>query len=511
METLTLLGQGFAVALTPLNLTLLLIGCFVGTLIGAMPGLGPVNGVAILIPLTFAFGFEPVSSLILLSAVYYGCMYGGRISSILLNIPGDEPAVMTTLDGFPMARRGQASEALAISGVASFVGATVATIGLTLFAPLLARAAIHFGPADYFALYLMAFATIGGLSGIDPRKTLLSALVGLMIATIGLDPSTGIPRYTFGSFHLYDGIEPIVALIGLFAISEVLLMLEKPLAEVKDGLKVKTRLPDFRVIAATLWTTLRGSVVGFVAGILPGAGASLGSVMSYSVEKQLKDREGTFGKGDPRGVAAPEAGNNAASGGALIPMLSLGVPGSGTTAVMLAMLISLNVQPGPLLFERQPELVWGLVASLYLANVMLLILNIPLIGIFTRLLMIPTWSLMPLVVAISFVGVYSISNSTFDLKVMIAFGLLGYLFRKLDISLVPLVLGLLLGIDMENNLRRALSISAGDYSILIESPISIALYALTALLLSVSTYLALRDRRRDRERAGNAAAGSGTP
>ena len=502
METLALLGQGFAVALTPLNLTLLLLGCFVGTLIGAMPGLGPVNGVAILIPLTFAFGFEPVSSLILLSAVYYGCMYGGRISSILLNIPGDEPAVMTTLDGFPMAQQGKASEALAISGVASFVGATVATVGLTLFAPLLARAAIHFGPADYFALYTMAFATIGGLSGVDPRKTLLSALVGLMIATVGLDPSTGIPRYTFGSFHLYDGIEPIVALIGLFAVSEVLLLLEKPLVEVKEGLNVRTRLPKFAIIAGTLWTTLRGSVVGFVAGILPGAGASLGSVMSYSMEKQLKDRDGTFGKGDPRGVAAPEAGNNAASGGALIPMLSLGVPGSGTTAVMLAMLISLNVQPGPLLFERQPELVWGLVASLYLANVTLLILNIPLIGIFTKLLQIPTWSLMPLVVAVSFVGVYSIGNSTFDLKLMIAFGLLGYVFRKLDISLVPLVLGLLLGIDMENNLRRALSISGGDYSILLASPISIALYALTALMLSVSAYLAMRERRRDRARDG---------
>ena len=509
MEVFALLGQGFAVALTPLNLTLLLAGCFVGTLVGAMPGLGPVNGVAILIPLTFAFGFDPVSSLILLSAVYYGTMYGGRISSILLNIPGDEPAVMTTLDGFPMAQQGRASDALAISGVASFIGATVATIGLTLFAPLLARAAIHFGPADYFALYLMAFATIGGLTGVDPRKTLLSALVGLMIATVGLDPGTGIPRYTGGSFSLFDGVDHIVALVGLFAISEILIMLEKPIVEAREGLRQKFRMPSFRVIASTLGATARGSVVGFVAGILPGAGASLGSVMSYSIEKQLKNRDDTFGHGDPRGVAAPEAGNNSASGGALIPMLSLGVPGSGTTAVMLAMLISLNVQPGPLLFERQPELVWGLVASLYLANVTLLILNIPLIGIFTRLLTIPTWSLMPLVVAISFVGVYSIGNSTFDLKLMIAFGVLGYVFRKLDISLVPLVLGLLLGRDMENNLRRALSISGGDYAVLFDSPISLTLYALTALFLGVSAWLALRDRRRDAARAHTIAPESG--
>ena len=484
-------------ALSPLNLTLLLVGCFIGTLIGAMPGLGPVNGVAILIPLTFALGLDPTSSLILLSAVYYGCMYGGRISSILLNIPGDEPAVMTTLDGYPMTLQGKASDALAISGFASFVGATLATVGLTLFAPLLARAAIYFGPADYFALYIMAFATIGGLSGVDPRKTLLSALIGLMIATVGLDPSTGIPRFTFGSFHLFDGVDAIVALVGLFAISEILLMLEKRIVEDKNGLRVAVRMPNLRLVFQTMWTTLRSSVIGFVAGILPGAGASLGAVMSYSIEKQLSDKEGTFGKGDPRGVAAPEAGNNSASGGALIPMLSLGVPGSGTTAVMLAMLISLNVQPGPLLFERQPELVWGLVASLYLANVTLLILNIPLIGIFTRLLTIPTWALMPLVVAISFVGVYSISNSLFDLQLMIAFGVLGYVFRKLDISLVPMVLGLLLGTDMENNLRRALSISNGDYSVLIASPISVGLYAVTVVFLSVSVWLAMRDRRRD--------------
>lgn len=496
METLSSLGLGFSVALQPLHLTLLLFGCFAGTLIGAMPGLGPVNGVAILIPLTFAFGFDATASLILLSAVYFGCMYGGRISSILLNIPGDEPAVMTTLDGYPMAQKGQAANALAISGVASFVGATVAIVGLTLFAPLLARAAIYFGPADYFALYVMAFATIGGLAGVDPRKTLLSALIGLMIATIGLDPATGIPRYTGGSFNLYDGIDPIVALVGLFAISELMFLLEKAIKDRDAAIKLDTWIPDVRVVMGTMWATVRGAVVGFVAGVLPGAGASLGAVMSYSIEKQVSNKDNTFGKGDPRGVAAPESGNNSASAGALIPMLSLGVPGSGTTAVMLAMLISLNVQPGPLLFERQPDLVWGLVASLYMANVMLLILNLPLIGLFTRLMAIPTWALMPLVVAVSFIGVYSISNSTFDLYLMIGFGVLGYVLRKLDITLVPLVLGLLLGADMENNLRRALSISGGDYGVLVASWISILLYLATAAFLAISVWLALRNRKR---------------
>lgn len=495
METLSLLAGGFSVALMPLNIALLLLGAFAGTLIGALPGLGPVNGVAILIPLTFAFGLDATSSLILLSSVYYGCMYGGRISAILLNIPGDEPAIMTTLDGYPMARSGRATEALAISAVASFIGATLATIGLTMFAPLLAKAAIYFGPADYFALYILAFATIGGLSGVDLRKTLLSAFLGLMIATIGLDPATGIARFTMGSYKLYDGLELIVALVGLFAVSEILIILENKISENKEGLDVQGVMPDLEPIRKSLGASLRGSFIGFLAGILPGAGATLGAVMSYSTEKQLSDKDKTFGTGDPRGVAAPEAGNNAASGGALIPMLALGVPGSGTTAVMLAMLISLNVQPGPLLFERSPDLVWGLVASLYLANFALLVLNIPMIGIFTRILRTPTWLLLPLVMAISFVGVYALSRSPFELALMVGFGLFGYLLRKLEISLVPLVLGLLLGNDMENNLRRALSISAGDWSVLVASPISIGLYVATGLLLGLSIYLAIRSRR----------------
>ncbi|MGP1356394.1 tripartite tricarboxylate transporter permease [Roseicyclus sp.] len=498
MEVLSLIGSGFAVAMTPLNIGLLLMGCFIGTLLGALPGLGPVNGVAVLIPLTFAFGFDPTSSLILLCAVYFGCMYGGRISSILLNIPGDEPAIMTTLDGYPMAVQGQAANALAISGVASFVGATIAVIGLSLFAPVLARAAIHFGPADYFALYILAFATIGGIAGVDPRKTLLSALIGLVLATVGLDPISGVPRYTFDSFHLYDGIEPIVALVGLFAISEILLLLEKEAKHRTKAIRVDRWLPEWKPIWGTRWAMLRGSGVGFVAGVLPGAGASLGSFMAYVFEKQKSNKNGTFGKGDPRGVAAPEAGNNSAAGGALIPMLSLGVPGSGTTAVLLAMLISLNVQPGPLLFERQPDLVWGLVASLYLANVALLILNLPMIGIFTRLMMTPTWALMPVVAAITFVGVYGISNSVFDLELMVFFGVLGYILRKLDISLVPLVLGLLLGGDMERNLRRAMSISDGDWSILVASWISVVLYILTVAFLALSVWLAVRDHKQSK-------------
>ncbi|MBJ3778093.1 tripartite tricarboxylate transporter permease [Acuticoccus mangrovi] len=495
MDTLAYLAQGFSVAMSPTNLALALFGCVAGTMIGSLPGLGPVNGVAILIPLAFSLRLDPTSALILLSAVYYGAMYGGRISSVILNIPGDEPAIMTTLDGYPMALKGKAAEALAVSGVASFIGSTVATLGLTLFAPLLAQAAIYFGPADYFALYVLAFATIGGVSGMNPLKTLLAACIGLMLATVGLDPGTGTARYTGGMFELYDGFDPIVAIVGLFAISEMLMLMETRMGEVTIP-KVGRVVPRMKDILFSLGAMIRGSCVGFIAGILPGAGASLGAVMSYSVEKRVSDKNKTFGTGDPRGVAAPEAGNNAASGAALIPMLTLGVPGSGTTAVMLAMLISFNVQPGPLLFDNQPEIVWGLIASLYIANVVLLILNIPMIGLFTRILMLPQWALMPFVLMVSFLGIFAISNSTFGLLVMIAFGVLGYILRKMEFSLIPVVLGVLLGGDMEDNLRRALSISGGDPMILVQSWISVALFALTAILLVVAFVFSDRSHRK---------------
>jgi putative tricarboxylic transport membrane protein len=498
MEIYNQLLHGLIVALGPMNIALLLAGCFFGTLIGSLPGLGPVNGVAILIPLAFSLGLDATASMILLSAVYYGCMYGGRISSILLNIPGDEPAIMTTLDGYPMTLKGRAGEALAISAVASFVGATVATVGLTLFAPLLARAAIYFAPEDYFALFVLAFITIGGLGGADPRKTLLAACIGLMIAMIGIDPASGVPRFTFGWFDLYDGVDPIVALIGLFALSELFWLLETGFRSTSPAgnTDAKSKLPSLKTLKKTAGATARGSALGFIAGILPGAGASLGAVISYSFEKQISNRNGTFGKGDERGVAAPEAGNNAASGGALIPMLALGVPGSGTTAVLLAMLISLNIQPGPLLFERNPDLVWGLIASLYLANFALLIMNVPLVSIFTRVLSVPVWILLPLVASVSFVGVYSISHSPFQMVTMIVFGMIGFLLRKCEISLVPVVLGLLLAGDMENNLRRALSISGGDYQILVQSPISVGLYGVAALFLLLSFVLWKRDNGR---------------
>ncbi len=481
MDVLTALLEGFATALTPTHLALAVLGCVLGTLVGALPGLGPSNGVAILVPLAFSLGLPATSALILLTSVYYGAMYGGRISSILLNIPGDEPALMTTLDGHPMAKAGRAGEALALSGIASFVGGVCATLGLVLLAPLLARFALLFGPAEYFALYVLAFATLGGLAARNPVKALFAAALGLGLALVGYDTTTGIPRFTFGLVELYEGIDFLVAIVGLFAVSEVFVFVERGLRELPHPGRLGRVTVPLATLRRCAGSMLRGTGIGFVAGVLPGAGASLGSFLAYTTEKRVSDREGTFGRGDPRGVAAPEAGNNAAAGGALVPMLTLGVPGSGTTAVLLAVLMALDVTPGPLLFERQPDVVWGLVAALFFANLVLLALNLPLVGLFVRLLRVPPRHLMPLVAMVSFVGIHSISNNPFDLQLVIAFGVLGWVLRRLDVPLVPVILGILLGNEMEDNLRRALLIADGDWTVLWGSPLAVGLWTVAVL------------------------------
>ncbi|MEZ5537873.1 MAG: tripartite tricarboxylate transporter permease [Thiolinea sp.] len=476
MEVLDNLLLGFSIALTPYTLMLAVAGCFLGTIIGALPGLGPSNGVAILIPITFTLGLDATSALVLMTAVYYGAMYGGRISSILLNIPGDEPALMTTLDGYPMAKQGRAGDALVLSGVASFVGAFLATVGLIFLAPLLARVAYVFGPAEYFALYLLAFCTLGGMASNNQAKSALAAAIGLGIAMVGVDSSSGMPRFTGGNMHLMDGIDFLVAIVGLFAIAEVFFFIESHGTTSSIGVKLEKVMIPWKDIWSTKWTMLRTSALGFIAGILPGAGASLGSFLAYMSEKSIAGEKGGFGTGVPKGVAAPEAGNNAAAGGALVPMLTLGVPGSGTTAVLLALLMTLNITPGPTLFTERPEVVWGLIASLLIANVVLLLMNVPMVKIFVRILQVPPWILLPGVTMISFVGIYSLSGSYFDLLLMVGFGALGYVLRKLDIPTVPVILGILLGGHMEDALRRAMVISDGDFMYLFNSPISIGLW-----------------------------------
>lgn len=504
METLNFLINGFGVALAPENLVFGLLGAFLGTLIGALPGLGPSNGVALLIPLAFSLGLAPETALIMLTAVYAGAMYGGRISSILLNIPGDEPAMMTCLDGYPMAQRGKAAEALAISAIASFIGSLIATIGLILVAPLLARFALTFGPAEYFALFLLAFATLGGITGKNPMKTVVAACLGLMISTVGID-NTGTQRYTFGVLELYEGVDFILAIVGLFAISELLSFIEEKAGGGKDKMIVNKLKLSWWDIRFVMPSSIRGGLLGFVAGVLPGAGASLGSFIAYTLEKKVIGRKGYFGQGDARGVAAPEAGNNGASSGALVPMLTLGVPGSGTTAVLLALLISLNITPGPLMFTQNADIVWGVIAALLIGNFLLLLLNIPMVGIFVKLLSVPPMYLLPIVTMVAFVGIYSISNTTFDLYFMVAFGVAGYIFRKLEIPLVPIILGLLLGPEMEKNLRHAMDISGGDWTILWSSGLAIGLwiFAGAGLILPYIVGPLLRRRMASKEKTAN--------
>lgn len=408
METLNFLMQGFAVALTPTNLMLALVGAFLGTIVGMLPGLGPINGVAILLPFAYALGLPAESALILLAAVYLGCEYGGRISAILINVPGDAAAIMSTLDGYPLAKQGKAGVALSLSAVSSFTGSTIATIGVVLFAPLLAKWAIAFGPAEYFVLMVFAITCLSGLVGDQPIKTAVAALIGLGLATVGVDAVTGIYRFTFDSVNLSDGIQFTTIVIGFFSISEILIMLEQTATGQKALEQGKRALFNAKEFMFAFGTMIRSGIVGFVVGVLPGAGATIASAMTYTNEKKLAGESGTFGDGDLRGIAAPEAANNASACGSFIPMLTLGVPGSGTTAVMMGALTLYNITPGPQLFSEQPNIVWGLIASLFVGNVILLILNLPLVGLFAKMLNTPNYILIPAIAAVSFVGVYAI-------------------------------------------------------------------------------------------------------
>ncbi|WP_370600851.1 tripartite tricarboxylate transporter permease [Pseudomonas nitroreducens] len=496
MDTLSYLGQGFGVALTPYNLITALIGTLIGTVVGLLPGLGPINGVALLIPVAFALGLPPESALILLAAVYLGCEYGGRISSILLNIPGEASTVMTTLDGYPMARKGLAGVALSLSAWSSFIGAFIATCGMVLFAPLLAKWAIAFGPAEYFVLMVFAIVALGGLAGDRPLKTLLAALLGLFLSSVGIDANSGVYRFTFDSIHVSDGIQFVVLVLGLFSVSEILLLLEKTHHGHKMVEASGRMLFNVKEAASVFMVNLRCGALGFIMGVLPGAGATLASAVAYMTEKKLAGDKGQFGKGDMRGLAAPETAIGGAACGALVPMLTLGVPGSGTTAVMIGALSLYNITPGPLLFQEQPNIVWGLIASLFIANVMLIILNVPMVRVFTRILSVPNWALVPGIAIITAIGVYAVHATTFDLFLMVAIGILGYILRKLDFPLSPLLLGFILGGLMEQNLRRALSISNGELGILWSSPITLGTWALVVLMLGLPLYRAWRKRSR---------------
>ncbi|MDH5644219.1 MAG: tripartite tricarboxylate transporter permease [Gemmatimonadota bacterium] len=492
MGALELLAGGFSVAIQPLNLMLAFGGVFVGTVVGMLPGVGPINAISILIPLIFAVDIPPQSALILLAGIYYGSQYGNSISTILLNVPGTASAVVTALDGYPMAKQGRAAEALASSAIASFVGGTLSVFGLVLFAPPLAKWAIKFGPAEYFALMVFAFVALSGMAGKHGGKALVAVGIGLFLASVGVDPNSAVPRFTFGQLRLLDGMDFVVVVIGLFAVSEVLIGLETTGFGHYIHSEVGKVSQAVKKLKNTVGSMLRGSAIGFFTGVLPGAGGTVASFLAYSAEQKVLGEKGNLGEGDVRGVAAPEASNNAAATGAMIPLLTLGVPGSGTTAVMLGALIGLNVTPGPLMMEQRPEIFWGLAASMYIGNCFLLILNLPLVGLFVKILSVPRWLLMSAIAGFSFVAVYSVNNSTFDLVLMTGIGFLGYGLRKLEIPLAPIVLALVLGPIMEKNLRRALLLSAGDWHVLFSGWLAIALWLVTVLLVIVSLIWRLR-------------------
>ncbi|OGB99340.1 MAG: tripartite tricarboxylate transporter TctA [candidate division NC10 bacterium RIFCSPLOWO2_12_FULL_66_18] len=491
-EVFSSLAYGFSVALTPANLIWAMVGSVIGTLIGVLPGIGPVSGIAILIPVIY--GMNPASAMIMLTAMYYGTMYGGSTTSILVNVPGEASSVVTTLDGYQMARQGRAGAALAIAAIGSFVSGTLSILGLMLFAVPLTTLALKFGPAEYFGLMLLGLSSVTSLAGKSLVKALLSMIFGLMIATIGVDLSTGIARYTFEVPQLLDGIGFLVVAIGLFAVSEVLLAIEELGQARREPIPLGRVWLSWREFAASWWAMIRGTVIGFYIGVLPAAGATIASFISYDVEKRLAKDPSTFGKGDIRGVAAPESANNAAAVGNMVPLMTLGIPGSSTTAIMLGALMMLGVQPGPLMYQKNPDVFWGLIASMYIGNTMLLILNLPLVGLWVKILAIPERILYPLILAVSVIGVYGVSSSTTDLLLACGFGLLGYYMRKHDYPLAPAVLGVVLGGLMEQSLRQALVLSDGSYWILLQRPISLVLVVLSVVSL-VSPYLIVAFRK----------------
>jgi putative tricarboxylic transport membrane protein len=480
VELLDQILGGFQVALSPINVAYCFVGVLLGTVIGLLPGLGSATGVALLLPLTLAL--EPVTALIMLAGIYYGTQYGATISSVLISTPGDSATVVSTLEGYQMARRGRAGPALAIAAIASFLAGTISIVLLMTLAPLFAGFALSFGPPETFALIVLGLVGVIGFTGTSRSKGLAMAALGLAIATIGIDAQTGVPRFTFGNVQLLGGIGFLEVVIGLFAVAEVM-------SAVKSGGSepIRTRLRDM-LLTRDDWrrswrAIMRGGVLGFFMGVLPGAGATLASFFSYDVERRFSRHQDEFGKGAIEGLAGPEAANNAAVNGAFVPTLTLGVPGSGTTAVLLGAFLLFGLQPGPLLLDEQPELVWGLIASFYIGNVILLFLNLPLAPVFASLLRLSYGYLYPLILLLSFLGAYAIENRLWGVWLAFAFGVLGYFMKRYDYPAAPVILGVILGGLMETSLIQTSSIGGGNFTIFLNRPIALVLFALSALII----------------------------
>jgi putative tricarboxylic transport membrane protein len=477
--------HGLMVAGQPINLLYTLVGVFIGTMISHLPGIGPSAGIALLIPVTF--GMNPTTALIMLAGIYYGCMYGGAVTAILINTPGDAAAVMTTLDGYPLARQGRAGAALSIAAMSSFISGTLGVTALTFVAAPVAQLALRFGPAEYFALMIFALSTVSALTGNSLAKGLLSTSLGLAISSVGLDLQSGRARFTMGIVDLQQGVSFLVVVVGVFALAEVARMAEGTLDGTMHSVRVKGKIwftrEDWK---AAFPAILRGWGVGFFCSAAPGLGGTISAMLSYITEKYLSKTPERFGKGAIEGVAGPEAAVNADTCGAFVHLLALGIPASGSTAVIMGAFIMYGIQPGPLLFQNQPDLVWGLIASMYVGNVMLLVLNLPLVGLFARVLYAPPGVLLVMILGIASVGVYSFETNPFMLYLALLFGVVGHFFRKLDIPKAPLIFGIILGGKIEQSLRQAMTISSGDATVFLKSPLSATLLALAAGMVALS-------------------------
>ncbi len=484
VETFNSLMMGFSVAFQPEVLMYAFFGCIIGTLVGMMPGLGPLAGISLLLPATF--GLNPIMAIVLLAGVYYGAMYGGSTTSILMRIPGEAASVMTCVDGYAMTQQGRAGPALAIAAIGSFFAGTFGVIGLMLMAPTLASFALRFGPPEYTALLLMGLFVLAYMSGGSMLKTLAMAVLGLLLGMIGIDVMSGYTRFSFDIVELGDGVGIVPVAVGLFGISEILLTAGQVDPPKVQQPTLRQLVPTKTDLKLSVGPIMRGSLLGFMIGIIPGSAHIISSFVSYGIERRLSKHPERFGNGAIEGVAGPESANNAAATGAFVPMLALGIPTGPVTAVMLAAIMVHGILPGPMLIQQQPDLFWGFVASMYVGNVVLLVLNLPMVGLFVNLLRIPYAYLYPCILAFCILGCYSVSNSTMDVWIMMVMGGAGYVLRKFGYDLAPVALGLVLGPMLELSLRQSLAMSGGDYAIFVQRPIAVTMLVLGLILLGLA-------------------------
>jgi putative tricarboxylic transport membrane protein len=493
------LGEGFSVALDPTNILYVFLGVLIGTVIGVLPGLGPTATIALLLPLTYEL--EPVTSVILLAGIYYGSMYGGTITSVLLQLPGEAASVVTTFDGYQMAKQGRAGPALGIAAVGSFIGGTLAVVGLILLAPPLADLAVEFGAQEYVALTAFGILLVTYLGTKHPVKALCMAALGLLLATVGQDAITGTGRFTFDQVELFDGLDFVAVAMGLFGIGEILYNLEKTEKAEQIKSRIKNIWPSRKDFRDSSGAIARGSVLGFFLGVLPGGGGVISSLASYGMEKRRAKDPSRFGKGAIEGVAGPETANNASSTSAFVPLLTLGIPPNVVLALIYGALLINGVQVGPQLIDTNPEIFWGVIASMFIGNLMLLALNIPLVGIFVQLLRVRAGILAAFALLITMAGVFSVNNDVFDMWVVLAFGILGWLMKKTGFEPGPLVLAFVLGAILETNFRRAMLTSDGEFGSFFTRPLSGTIFALMAVVIVYSTVMGIRRQRRGRPAA----------